>query len=276
MRFSIITPSFRASRWLKLCIASVADQDQDVEHIVQDSCSDDGTADWLVKDPRVKAFIEKDEGMYDAINRGFAKAHGDICAYLNCDEQYLPGALAEVENFFSLHPESDILFGDAILVSSRGAPISYRRVVCPTIAHTRLVHLNTLSCAMFFRRKIIEKGYLFDPKLKDIGDAVWVETLLKAGVPMATLRRPLAVFTFTGENRSALRMAKTEISQWQMAPGRFIGLRRTMAILRHRIRKAAAGAYRRRHVEIEIYTLDSPSNRQHIFGHSVGFGWPRQ
>jgi glycosyltransferase involved in cell wall biosynthesis len=276
MQFSIITPSFRASRWLKLCIASVADQDQDVEHIVQDSCSDDGTADWLVKDPRVKAFIEKDEGMYDAINRGFAKAHGDICAYLNCDEQYLPGTLARVASFFAMHPEVDVLFGDAVLINAQGKPLSYRRAVLPKQSHVRLAHLNTLSCAMFFRRKIIEKGYLFDPKLKDIGDAAWVETLLKAGVPVATLRRPLAVFTFTGENRSASRIAKAEISQRRTALGRFLWLRKAMAILRHRMRKAAAGAYRRRHVKIEIYTLSSPSKRQHSFGHSVGFGWPTQ
>ena len=44
MKFSIITPSFRNSEWLKLCIASVADQSGvELEHIVQDSCSDDGT-----------------------------------------------------------------------------------------------------------------------------------------------------------------------------------------------------------------------------------------
>jgi len=100
MNFSIITPSFRNSRWLKLCIASVADQ-QDVkwEHIVQDSCSDDGTQDWLPRDPRVKAFIEKDGGMYDAVNRGYRRAAGDILAYLNCDEQYLPGALKTVSDF---------------------------------------------------------------------------------------------------------------------------------------------------------------------------------
>ena len=93
VNFSIITPSFRNSNWLKLCIASVADQ-QGVtfEHIVQDSCSDDGTRDWLPQDRRVKAFIEKDQGMYDAVNRGFKRAQGDIVAYLNCDEQYLPGA----------------------------------------------------------------------------------------------------------------------------------------------------------------------------------------
>ena len=94
MKFSIITPSFRNSNWLKLCIASVADQQGvEVEHIVQDSCSDDGTQDWLPQDRRVSAFIEKDGGMYDAVNRGYRRAQGDILAYLNCDEQYLPGAL---------------------------------------------------------------------------------------------------------------------------------------------------------------------------------------
>ena len=92
MKFSIVTPSFRNSRWLKLCIASVADQQGvEFEHIVQDSCSDDGTQDWLPRDRRVKAFIEKDSGMYDAVNRGYRRAQGDILAYLNCDEQYLPG-----------------------------------------------------------------------------------------------------------------------------------------------------------------------------------------
>ena len=44
-------------------------------------------------------FIEKDAGMYDAINRGLARTHGEICSYLNCDEQYLPGALAKVAEF---------------------------------------------------------------------------------------------------------------------------------------------------------------------------------
>ena len=44
MKFSIVTPSFRNSKWLKLCVASVADQQGvSVEHLVQDSCSDDGT-----------------------------------------------------------------------------------------------------------------------------------------------------------------------------------------------------------------------------------------
>src|SRR6202034_981314 len=119
--FSIITPSFRNSKWLKLCIASVADQHGvELEHIVQDSCSDDGTQDWLPHDERVKAFIEKDQGMYDAINRGWKRAQGDVVAYLNCDEQYLPGALKAVWDYFQAHPDVDVVFGDNLVVDDKG------------------------------------------------------------------------------------------------------------------------------------------------------------
>ncbi len=46
-------------------------QGVELEHLAQDSCSDDGTQGWLPQDRRVSAFIEKDAGMYDAINRGY-------------------------------------------------------------------------------------------------------------------------------------------------------------------------------------------------------------
>src|SRR5947207_3288616 len=104
VRFSIITPSFNPAPWLPLCIASVADQAVDVEHIVQDAGSTDGTLEWLRNDGRVKAFVERDGGMYDALNRGLRRAQGDILAYLNCDEQYLPGCLQRVDAFFRDHP----------------------------------------------------------------------------------------------------------------------------------------------------------------------------
>ena len=87
-------------------VASVADQGVEAEHIVQDACSNDGTLEWLLTDPRVKAFSEKDAGMYDAVNRGLRRASGEILSYLNCDEQYLPGALPHaVAAYFERHPE---------------------------------------------------------------------------------------------------------------------------------------------------------------------------
>src|SRR5581483_8595844 len=158
MRFSIITPSFRGSRWLKLCIPSVADQGVELEHIVQDSCSDDGTQDWLPQDRRVKAFVEKDKGMYDAVNRGLKRATGDILAYINCDEQYLPSALLDVQNFFEKNPEVDVVFADTVVIDPKGQFLCYRKALVPQRAHSIIGgSLAILTCATFFRRRIIDE-----------------------------------------------------------------------------------------------------------------------
>jgi glycosyltransferase involved in cell wall biosynthesis len=179
----------------------VADQQGvEVEHLVQDSCSGDGTQEWLPTDARVRAFIEKDCGMYDAINRGLRRATGDILAYLNCDEQYLPGALARVGKFFAENPGIDALFGDALLVNAHGQALSYRRIVRPSALHTRLDHLGTLSCAMFFRRSVLTSEEPFPTAYRVIGDALFVWSILQAGHRTAALGEPLSIFTFTGEN----------------------------------------------------------------------------
>jgi glycosyltransferase involved in cell wall biosynthesis len=272
---SIITPSFRQLEWLKLCAASVADQvGVQVEHIIQDAGTGGDLKTWASSRPNLRLFVEQDEGMYDAINRGLKRAAGEICAYLNCDEQYLPGALAKVATFFVAHPDIDVLFGDVILVGKKGQPLSYRRTVLPTQRHLRFAHLNTHSCSTFFRRKLLDRGFYFDPVWKDVGDAVWVEALLRAKVEMAVLPEPLAVFSFTGENRSISPLASKEGASRKALSGRGIWFSRITAIVAHRIRKALAGAYRQRKIEIDIFTLDSPAKRQRCVGQQVGFRWP--
>ena len=90
LKFTIVTPSFRQLNWLKLCAASVDDQQGvEVEHLIQDAQSGPELAQWVRDHSRARLFVESDTGMYDAINRGFRKATGDIVAWLNCDEQYL-------------------------------------------------------------------------------------------------------------------------------------------------------------------------------------------
>lgn len=227
-----------------------------------------------VQQPRheLRVFVEKDDGMYDAINRGLRRARGEILAWLNCDEQYLEGALARVAEFFQRRPEVEVLFGDAILVDAKGRPLSYRRAILPRRLHTRWVHLNTLSCATFFRRSVVERGHLFDPRWRMLGDTVWVDGLLAAGVRMDTLPEPLAAFTFTGENLSGSARARQE--EKELRGGEWKRALVPLVSLAHRVRKWRAGAYRKHRVEMAIYTLDSPDVRKRFVAPELGYHWP--
>lgn len=114
MDFTVVTPSFNQLDQLSCCIGSIADQEGvSVEHIVQDG----GTEGFLEFAQRMRdqwpdrpgyrriMVTEKDGGMYDAINRGFEKGKGAFCAYLNCDEQYLPETLKRVVQALDLIQE---------------------------------------------------------------------------------------------------------------------------------------------------------------------------
>lgn len=263
MRFSIVTPSFRSSKWLKLCIASVSDQEVEFEHIVQDAGSDDGTLDWLSGDKRVKTFVEKDKGMYDAVNRGLRKATGDILCYLNCDEQYLPGALQNVERFFKQNSHIEIVFGDAVIINPQGNFLSCRKSILPLKAHSLVSNnLSILTCATFFRRSVIEqRQLLFDAKWRDLGDADWVIRCINQKVPMGLLKSFCSVFTDTGENMNFKPNALREKRELHDSAPVWAKALKAPIILHHRLRKLFAGGYHQKPFQYEIYTLSNPENR---------------
>lgn len=262
MRFSIITPSFRSSEWLKLCVASVADQQGvSFEHIVQDSCSDDGTQDWLPREPRVKAFIEKDSGMYDAVNRGLRRASGEIMAYLNCDEQYLPGALEAVGETFRQRPELDIVLADTVVTDADGGFICCRKSLVPwrSLAWT---FVPTITSSIFFHRRVLDEFNLFfDVRWKDLGDVTWMQEALQLRLNMAVLRKYTSAFADTGENMNLKPNAVREKRRWaRMRPWwvRWFG----WALLQgHRARAVAQGIYWEKPFSYSIYTRQSPQRR---------------
>lgn len=272
----MVTPSFRQLDWLRLCAASVADQEGvRVEHVIQDGGSGLELETWAAEKPGVKLFVEKDEGMYDAINRGLRKAVAPICSYLNCDEQYLTGTLAAVARFFGENPLVDVLCGDFLVTDDQGRALSYRRVVSPSVWHTRLCHLGVASCALFFRRRIVDRGILFRPDLRIVGDAEWVCRLLEAGCRFAVIRRPMSVFALTGSNLSGLDLAAREQSALAPSLGRLLPVARVAARAVHGARKFLAGAYLSRRLDYAIYTHGSLSQRIIIRNARPGTGWPR-
>ncbi|MBI3876793.1 MAG: glycosyltransferase [Verrucomicrobia bacterium] len=274
MRFSIVTPSFRHGEWLRLCVASVADQGVEHEHIVQDAGSDDGTLDWLRADKRVRVFVEPDEGMYDGINRGLRRSTGEILAYLNCDEQYLPGALLEVGSFFDEHPEVDVLFANAIVVEAEGSYLFHRKVLTPLRWHTRVWPLSTLTCATFFRRSVLDvHKCFFDVRYRCMGDGEWVWRLLEHGVRMASLGHFTSAFAHTGGNLGYGDPAKAEFRAWAATAPAWLRGTRWLWLLHHRLRRLAGGIYFQNPFDYAIYTRGSPNHRKTFHVAKPEFRW---
>lgn len=98
---SIVTPTFNSAEYLEECILSIKGQRrQNYEHIIVDGCSTDGTLDIIRKYEGtypMRWISERDGGMYEAIAKGFRMAEGDIFAWLNSDDMYLPWATYTME-----------------------------------------------------------------------------------------------------------------------------------------------------------------------------------
>lgn len=277
MKFSIITPSFRSLEWLKLCVASVADQQGAAfEHLVQDSCSDDGTPQWLAGEKRVKGFVEKDAGMYDAVNRGLRRASGEILAYLNCDEQYLPGALASVAELFEREPETDIVLADSVVVDPKGDFICCRKCVVPW--HITLWVFNpTITSSIFFHRRVVEKFNLyFDARWRDLGDVFWMKEALELGLKIRVLRRYTSVFTDTGENMNLKPNAEKEKRLWVRFMPAWVRMFRWPLLRLHRLRAIGHRLYWEKPFSYSLYTKASPDKRTEIFvPKPTGIWWQR-
>lgn len=274
---SIITPSHGHSPWLRLCVASVADQGVELEHIVQDAGSKDGTLDWLLQDQRVRAFVEPDGGMYDALNRGLRRATGELCGCLNCDEQYLPDALQSVCRCLAAHPEVDVVLGDVIMVNADGHYLSHRKVQPPLLGHTWTCHLSTYSCGVFFRRRLLEGGrFCFDASYRAGGDGEWMVRLLRAGVRMAALRQFTSVFTHTGENLSRQEVARAEWRRLRSTAPVWRQVLSPAFVLQHRVRRWFDGSYSRSPFSFALYTRSSPDQRVIRHVTSPEFRFPRK
>lgn len=346
MTISIITPSYGQLDWLRLCIASVADQvgtkeygwrieDRGgetvgvkegarekelksgggdasgylnpqslihnpsqssfaIEQIIQDGGTP-GIEDFAREvgaefyrdgklvfgsrpsalDPRLyrlAIYSEADAGMYDAINKGIAKITGKVWAWINSDEQYLPGTLDYVRDWFGKHADADILCGDALLTDNGGNPLSYRRIVPPLWHHTRLVHLSSLSCSSFYRRSIVDRVGGFDTAWRSIGDAEWMARMMKAGVRIKACGKLFSTFAFTGQNTSESPLAKKEAAVWRKGPDAPLGCMRLPVIGLHRCRKFLAGAYRRRDVSYAIHLQGE--GRKEFRAEGIGWDWP--
>jgi len=163
---SIVTPSFNQVRYLEATILSVLEQDySNLEYIIVDGGSKDGSVEiikkysghlmWWVSEP--------DMGQTDALNKGFAHAHGDILAWINSDDTYAPGAVSAAVNYLHSHPDVGLVYGDTHFIDEQGRVIGKFAARQTDYQRLRRGYVHIPQQAAFFRGGLWRQVSPLDP-----------------------------------------------------------------------------------------------------------------
>ena len=226
---SIVTPSFNQSAYLEQTIRSVLEQDySNVEYIVIDGASTDGSVDIIKKySSRLAYWVsEKDSGQADAINKGLRRAKGEIAAWLNSDDYYLPHAIKSAVAALEANPQAMMVYGNMLAVNQTGQTINQLRY--------RPLTLEDLLCfqiigqpAVFMRSVAFEKAGGLDLDFHFMLDhQLWLK--ITAQGPMVHVNETWSAARFhpqaknraqaPGFGREAFRVLDWAETQFDLAP----------------------------------------------------------
>jgi glycosyltransferase involved in cell wall biosynthesis len=201
---SIVTPSFNQAPFLEETIRSVLAQDYPrIEYIVIDGGSTDGSREIIQRHKDRLAYwsSEPDTGQTDAINKGFGLAHGDIFAWLNSDDTYHPGAVAQAVAYLQDHREIGMVYGHAYYIAEDGRILAPYPTGVTDLQGLRRGVTTIPQQAMFFRSKLWRMVGPLDPTFYYAMDYdLWVR--IAEISPIALCRRPWANFRIHGTSKS--------------------------------------------------------------------------
>jgi glycosyltransferase involved in cell wall biosynthesis len=188
MKISVITASFNRKEFIGAAIESVLAQSYpDFEHWIIDGGSSDGTLEFLSQYPHLKVLSEPDGGVYDAWNKGVARATGAVVGFLNTDDQYTPGTFRLVN--YALARSSALLFSGGSEIYQRtamGIDVQMHRYLDPRRYHLNAVNV-TLGLpninARFFRRSVFEIIGMFNAIYQLSADREFLLRAAMVGLP---------------------------------------------------------------------------------------------
>lgn len=205
-KISVITPSFNQGQFLEETLLSVLSQKYpNLEYLVYDGGSQDQSVHVLRKYDDRLAYWESmpDCGQANAINKGLERCRGEIIAYLNSDDTYLPGTLITVARYFADHPEVDLIYGDCKIVDEHGSYLEtwISRPFDPVV---ELCRNFIFQPTVFWRRRLYEQVGMFNEKLLYVMDIDYWYRALPVG-KFAYLEKELACFRIHTASKTSRR-----------------------------------------------------------------------
>lgn len=205
LRISVVTVCYNMAQYIETTIKSVLSQEyQNLEYIIIDGGSTDGTQQIIEKyKEKLACYVsEPDNGMYDAIHKGFSKATGDIIAWINADDVYMPWTLQTVNDAFEKYPETQWLGGKYAFLNEDGTLaqiFSKTSIRCQKDIRSGWCREGVLGPlqqeSMFWRRELYLQSGGLDISYRYAGDfELWTRfakyaSLTKIDVPLAAFRR---------------------------------------------------------------------------------------
>lgn len=224
LKISIVTVCFNMAQYIETTIKSVLSQDYpNLEYIIIDGGSTDGTQQIIEKYKNQLSYYisEPDNGMYDAINKGFSHATGDIFAWLNADDIYMPWTLRTVNEVFLCYPETKWLGGKYAFINEDGTfaqifpKTSIRNQKDIARGWCRDGILGPLQQeSMFWKKELYIQSGGLDTSYKYAGDfELWVRfakhaSLSKIDIPLAAFRRRSTSLSKAGKDKYNLEIDK--------------------------------------------------------------------
>ena len=203
MDFTIITPSLNYGHFLRECLESVASQEGvTFEHLVLDAGSTDDSAKVAGGFSSVTWIQEPDQGMSDAINKGFDRAKGDWVIWLNADDRLKPRALAMMLGRLE-NSTADVVYGDYDLIDAEGRLLRSMKVPGWSSFVNIHHHCYVPSTAAFYRRTtVIAEGQRLRTDFRYVMDGEFYARLDTAGKRFQHAAVPVSDFRMHGDNAS--------------------------------------------------------------------------
>jgi len=182
---TIVTPSYNQAQYLEAALLSVLEQDYPhIEYLVVDGGSSDGSLEIIQRHASRFAWwiSEPDAGQAEAINKGLQRASGEIVAWLNSDDLYLPGAVSRAVRLLRANPGAGLVYGDGLSIDGEGRPIKWLRMGDWGLAD--LLRFRILcQPAVFMRREVLRQAGYLDPKYHYMLDHhLWIRMARLAAV----------------------------------------------------------------------------------------------
>jgi len=207
---SVITIVYNNVKDIERTILSVLNQSYPhIEYIIVDGLSSDGTLDVIKRyEKRIAKLIsEKDEGIYDAMNKGLALATGDYIIFMNSGDEFYD--TETVTAAFSTEPDADIYYGETEMMDSDGNSLGQRRHKAPEQFTWRGFNLGMSIShqAIYIKRALTEP---YDRRYKLSADIDWIIRAAKKTKKIVNVQRYVAKYLVGGMSKTKHRQSLME------------------------------------------------------------------